>query len=291
MNIRALSFSVGLLKAFRVLLITCGLCAVSAVHGSVLLIQDNFESYSQGTSPLNPGDGNSNNWVYSGYNTNTVIAGGSPGGLAPNEKVLHLQADGSSASSIYRSFSRQDGATTTDHELTLSFKLNLGQIAGSAYTFRLIDSEFAGTANNPMAVSILANGKVNVFSSATGPGTGGVMQVTVPTITLQTDRWYEFVLQGDLNDQTYSLSITDLVTSTTYSTASIYFLRNIQAVDRLVFQNNTTTNMAMNWMLDDVQLLSSIPEPGVTTAVFGLLLVGTTMVVRRSRNLCFALKS
>lgn len=281
MNTSSLSRLSGFTVLAKLALFLIGLCALPLSHASVILIQDSFESYTLGNAPGNPGDGNPYNWVIGGYDTDAVIAGSSPGGMAPNEQLLHLQADGSGAHSISRQFARQDGTLTTDHTLTLSFKLKPGQIAGSAYSFRLIDSEFVGTSNNPMAISVLANGRVNVFASNTGPGAGGVVQVTVPTITLQVDRWYEFVMHGDLNTQMYSLSITDLTTSATYSTGSLYFLRNLQTVDSLVFMNTTTSNMGLDWQLDDIQLISSIPEPEAMAGVAALMVLGITCVVRK----------
>lgn len=283
MNTSYLSRLSGFVILAKLALFVTGLCALSLSHASVILIQDSFESYTLGNTPGNPGDGNPNNWVISGYDTDAVVAGSSVGGMAPNQQLLHLESDGSGDHTLYRQFTRQDGSLTADHSLTLSFKMKPGQIAGSAYSFRLIDSGVSG-ANNPMAISVLSNGRVNVFSSNTGPGAGGITQVTVPTITLQEDKWYEFVLHGDMNTQRYSLSITDLATSATYSTGSLYFLRNIQAVDRLVFMNTTEANRELDWQLDDIQLLSSIPEPQTTAGVAALLLLGATCLLRRKKG-------
>lgn len=119
------------------------LAVMPRAQGSVILINDTFESYDIGNVPGNPGDGNPNNWSFTGLNTNNVIAGSSIGGTAPNEQLLHLMADGSSASLSTRKFDRVDGSLTADLQLTLSFKLKLNQVSGSHYNFRLVDSEKA----------------------------------------------------------------------------------------------------------------------------------------------------
>lgn len=251
-------------------------------QGSVILIHDTFESYNLGEIPGNPGDGNSNNWSFTGLNTNNVITGSSVGGTAPNEQVLHILADGTGASLSRRQFDRVDGSLTADLQLTLSFKLKLNTVSGSHYNFRLIDSETASP-NNPMVVSII-NGSVALSTMPNGPGSGGATTVYVPSLTLASDVWYEFVLHADMNTQMYSLAVTNLNTEVVRSTDSLYFLRNLKSVDTLEFYNRTTTNMAVNWHLDDVLLTASVPEVDTAALLFGGVMVLLVLRIRARRR-------
>lgn len=251
-------------------------------QGSVILINDNFESYNLGEIPGNPGDGNSNNWSFTGLNTNNVITGSSVGGTAPNEQVLHIQADGTGASLSKRQFNRVDGSLTADLQLTLSFKLKLNQVSGSHYNLRLVDSEKASP-NNPMVLSII-NGSVALTTGVNGPGSGAET-VYVPALgTLASDVWYEFVLHADMNTQMYSLAVTNLNTEVVRSTDSLYFLRNLKSVDTLEFYNRTTTNMAVNWHIDDVLLTASIPEVETATLLFGGIMALLVLRIRTRRR-------
>ena len=243
----------------------------SASFGAVVLIGDDFESYTIGSTPTNPNDGNANNWFFSGLSQNQVVSGSSPNGEAPNEKLLHVE--GTSSSSFGRQFAMQDGAATPNLTLSLSFKLQIQNLTGNDYTIRLMDNTL--TSNNiPISFRIASNGSVIMLTRETGPGTGKAVNVNNPQGSqLTTDSWYQFTVNADLTAQTYSVDIMNMETGASGSTDALYFYQNIHTLNALTFSSTTALVPGVNWNLNDVNL-TAVPEPGTAmTFVSGVLIV------------------
>lgn len=260
------------------ILITSLLCLVTAAQSwAVVLINDDFESYTVNSTPTNPGDGNPNNWFFNGLTSNTTVAGSSPDGVAPNEKLLHVQ--GTSSSSFGRTFARQDGAGASDLVLTLSFKLQLNSLSGNDYSIRLLDSTLS-TNNVPISIRIASNGGVLVLTRTTGPGSGTATNATNPLgAALAADVWYEFTVNANLSTQMFEVGITNLDTGASGSTGSLYFYQNIHTLNQLTFLSTSGTNPGVNWDINDVSA-TAVPEPSTAMAMLvgaGVLTCGARL--------------
>lgn len=234
-------------------------------HSAVVLVGDNFESYAVNGTPTLPGDGNANPWVFSGLSSSQAVSGASLNGEAPDEKILHLE--GTASSSATRLFTRQDGAVAPGLTLTLSFKLRIDDLTGSDYSIDLLDSTLA-TGNVPIHIRIATNGSILALTRTTGPGVGSATNSTNPLQkkALSTNVWYEFTVAANLEAQTYNVTVKNIATDVSGSTGDLYFYQNIHSLDTLRFASTTTTNMAVNWDLDDVKV-TAVPEPGTAAAL------------------------
>lgn len=256
------------------------LCLVTASPSfGAILIRDDFESYTLNATPTNPGDGNPNNWFFNGLTSSATIAGSSPDGQAPNEKLLHVQ--GTSSSSFGRSFARQDGSATSDLILTMSFKLQLDSLSGNDYSIRLLDSTLS-TNNVPISIRIASNGGVLVLTRTNGPGSGSATNAVNPLgAALAADVWYEFTVNANLSTQMFEVAITNLDSGASGSTGSLYFYQNIHTLDQLTFLSTSGTNPGVNWDLNDINV-TTVPEPSTVAA----LLMGVGILVCRARYGC-----
>ncbi len=247
----------------------CVSWATGSAKASVVLFDDSFESYTLNTTPTNPGDGNPRNWKTQDDMTATVVAGSSPDGLAPNEKVLHLSSEEGGLFS--RDFERLVGNAETADTLSLSFKLRIGDFTGSDYRIRLQDNTLA-TNNIPIYIRIASNGSVFALTRTTGPGTGSATNATnFQGAQLKINTWYEFTIDVNFQAQTYNVTITNMATGTGGSSGNLYFYQNIRSLDQFNINNNTAP--ALDWYLDDVHAVTTIPEPGTTAA----LLIGAAL--------------
>lgn len=255
-----------ILGGFLVLLL-----APTYVNAAVLMA-DNFDSYAIGTTPVNPGDGNPNNWVFTGLATDDVVAGGPSGG---GSRMLHVQQANPNTSSFGREFAAQNGATSPDLTLTLSFDLKLNSKTTSDYYISLGDS-----INIPINIRI-TNGSVQALTRATSPGVGGAVNVKPSeNNSLALDTWYEFTITANLSAKTYRLDVTNLSDSSTGTTGDLYLYYNTQTLDELLFRNVSANNTGVDWNLDNVNL-TSVPEPHTA---FLLLGAGMVYLIRRRRN-------
>lgn len=275
-----------LLLAFTVT-VSSALLSTQAV-ATTILMNDTFETYTTGTAPTTPGDGNDRSWTAIGDLGATVVEGSSTGGTAPNNKVLHLQGDANmeDRGAFSRDFDRLVGSAESADTFSISFKLMIDSFSNSDYRINLQDSTLE--ANNSFAsLRIYANGTVSVLTRATGPGTGGATNATNPSNNrLMEDRWYEFTIDANLQAQTYSVTIVDLANpSKTWSTGDLFFYRDLRSLDQIHIHpvDATTTNTAMNWYLDDVRAVTSIPEPGAVISLLagGLLIAGGLRIARK----------
>lgn len=247
------------------------LLAPAYVNAAVLM-EDNFESYAIGTTPTNPGDGNPNNWFFTNLATDDVVAGGPSGGT----QMLHVQQATPNTSSFGREFAAQDGATSSDLTLTLSFDLKLNSKTTSDYYITFLDSSLTSL-NNPINIRI-TNGGIQALTRATSPGVGTAVNVKPSqNSTLSLNTWYEFTITADLSTKTYRLDVTNLSNSTIGSTGDLYFYQNIQTLDELLFRNVTTSNTGVDWNIDNVSL-TSVPEPNTAFLLIG---AGIACLIRR----------
>lgn len=247
--------------------------AASDVEGSVLF-QDNFESYTQGIAPGNPGDGNPNSWGFHANFTTSVIAGASSNGSGQNAQVLHVTNSTPGAySSFGRSFNRQ--TNLDEGKVQLQFKLKLTSFNESDYMIDLIDSTVSSI-SGPIVIRIDYNGNVAIQNGNGGAGGGLLYTYNPQGGVLRLDEWYLFDVQVDLQAQQFRVSITNLDGGNqSGSTGSLYFMTDVKAIDRLLIRpSSTNSNAKIDWLLDDV-IVQTIPEPS-GTALLGVLLVGGT---------------
>ncbi len=257
-------------------------------EATTLLLDDTFETYATGTAPTTPDDGNDNPWTASGDLTPTVEDGSSTGGMAPNNKVLHLQGEANmeDRGAFSRNFDRLVGSAESADTFSISFKLMIDSFSNSDYRINLQDSTLE--ANNSFAsLRVYSSGTVSVLTRTTGPGTGSATNATNPSNNrLIEDRWYEFTIDANLQAQTYSVTIVDIANpSKTWSTGDLFFYRDMRSLDQIHIHpvDATTANTAMNWYLDDVRAVTSIPEPGtaISLAAGGLLIAGGIRIARK----------
>lgn len=264
--------------------------AASSTGAAMVLINDTFETYTLNTAPTAPGDGNTHQWTASGGVAPLVISGTSPGGVAPNEKVLNLKTPVQETGGTFgRSFERVVGDAGSEGSLTLSFKLNIGSFDKSDYRITLLDSTIA-TNNLPINIRIAANGSVIVSARTAPPGSvGTITSVNNPLNNkpLAAGTWYEFTIDVNLQMQTFNLSITNLdAPGITGSTGDLYFIRDVRSLDRFeIAPNSTTAATALDWRLDDIYATTTIPEAGTTASVvLGGLAIGACLRVSHQRR-------
>ncbi len=254
------------------------LCAFGALLlaplQAVTLLEDNFESYSLGSTPTAPGDGNPNLWAFSANIAGTVVAGSSPGGSGANQQVLSVTNNTPDAyATFHRSFERQTADGENDIiRLELSLKRTVTD--ASDYMIDVIDT-VASTITGPVIVRISGAGVVEIQSGNGAPG-NGLLRTYLPTLgTLNTTDWYRFTITLDLSSQTFSVSVTNISTYSQSATSpALYFYTDVQAVDRFFVRSTATTaNAELGWLIDDV-LVQAIPEPALAPflGVAGVLL-------------------
>lgn len=244
-----------------------------SARAATVLINDTFESYTLGTTPTNPSDGNTNNWVKSAnLTTASVIAGSSPGGVAPNGKILALsRSTGTGYTSLNRKFTKQDSITlSTGDYLELSFDLKVNSFASSDYMIILGNStnQYGG----PVQLRLNTAGQVVAYY---GNGSVGGAPLLTPFLTITSGIWYQFTLNVNLLDQKYALTLINLVTSAQQDIATGYFQQNVTSLDNFLIRSTSTTsdNLALDWELNDISL-NVVPEPTVfIMSLFGIMVL------------------
>jgi len=250
------------------------LLALPRLSVAAVLLNDNFESYSLGSKPTNPGDGNPNNWVFGAtLSPSSVVEGSSPGGSGANQKVLNaLDATPGSYGSFSRLFERQtnDGI---DDLISLQLKFKVNSLTSSDYMIDLIDSTI-NSFSGPAVIRISQAGGVMVY---TGSGT----PVLLDNGSINLTDWYQLSVIMDLGSQTYSVSLGNITTNTpAASLNALPFYTNVHSVNGLLIRSTATNaNANLDWLVDDV-VVQSIPEP----ATIALLVAGLVFALVGARG-------
>ncbi|HWL51831.1 MAG TPA: hypothetical protein VNQ90_05325 [Chthoniobacteraceae bacterium] len=256
---------------------------------SATLLYDDFQSYTPGSTPTRPNDGNLNNWYFNSTYTAATVAGSSPGGAPPNNQILHVSKPDTGG---YSSFGRSFEAQTKDI-LKVTLNLQFHSFDDSAYLIQLTNSAtpISSTNTSPAAVVSLrfSSNNLGVQGGTTGAGAGVTTYWNPQGGVLKLENWYRFEIVVDFSQQKFRLTVTNLTDpSQGGSTPDYYFISNSSSINGLLFRtlatNVSPTNRALDWSLNDVHV-QTIPEPAAASLLLGALLLLSAKKLRPRRSL------
>lgn len=225
-----------------IIVVAAAIYAPFAAHAS--LLQENFEALPVGSLP--PG------WTAAGTPFSAqVVTGSSMGGESPNEHLLHLLRTETTGGYSYL----QSGFTPqTSGQLALDFKLQINSRSSSDYAIMLGDA----SNNSRIYLRFHPNGSLSVYH-----GDSGSQLYTGKLIA--ENAWYQFHFEFDLDTEQFTFGFQRLDVSDSYQSAALDFRGAGATLNQFLIRsvNNgaSSTNMAINWYMDDFSL-RAIPEPG-----------------------------
>ncbi len=258
-------------------------CIGKPLNAQTILFSENFESYTvgQSMSGLNPGDGNSNNWITG--NTaltqgSVVGSGSSTGGSGANNQVgQYFRNDNTEAAqpTLRRVFTAQT------NPFEVSFKLRIDN--ASSDTYQLILHDITDGSKSPIRFRFSANSFTAYGSSTAPPTSTNQFETLISSGNVRTGNWYEVRIFVDPSTQTFQTSVMNLDSTDTGQSATsslmTYFLADTHTINRFAIEQASTTSIT-SISIDDI-LITAIPEP-VTAGLLGV--AGTVMLLGMRRN-------
>lgn len=255
-------------------------CMGKSLNAQTILLSENFESYTAGQSlnGLNPGDGNSENWIVGNAGTGkgaTVAAGSSTGGSGDNENIGSYFYD-STATGTFPTLRRNFDIQS--NPIQVSFKLRMDN--SNSVSQQLVLAQVTG---GPIQTAVRFRFSASTFSAygaTTTPGGSQSIQSIISDV--QIGDWYQVDIFVNQTDQTFQISVMNLDdTSAGQSGISslMYFWHDTTVINRFSFEQASVGQTGMS--VDDIMITAAIPEP-VTTGLLGL--AGTVLLMGMRRN-------